>query len=76
MTKRTTTTISTTPTTTTTTTPAGRECHPDIIGDGICDENCNNIDFNGHDYNQYDNGDCCPEEIDERDFYYNGYNCN
>ena len=72
----TTTTTTITTTTTTTTTPASRECHPDIIGDGICDENCNNWDYNGNDYNYLDRGDCCPEEIDPDTFYNNGYNCN
>ena len=73
----TTTTIAAATTTTTTTTAASKECHPDFIGDGTCDEECNNGDYNGNgDYNYFDYGDCCPEEIDIDTFYSNGYKCN
>ena len=41
-----------------------------------CDEECNNGDYNGNDYNYFDYGDCCPEEIAKDTFYSNGYKCN
>jgi hypothetical protein len=41
----TTTTKTTTTTTKTTTTAASKDCHPDFVGDGTCDEECNNGDY-------------------------------
>ena len=38
-------TATTTTTTKTTTTAASKDCHPDFVGDGTCDEECNNGDY-------------------------------
>ena len=34
-------------------------CIESMIGDGICEDECNNLDF------VFDDGDCCLSEIDD-----------